>query len=124
MHVQRIIDEAYEFVNKVYVPDVLAIGSFYKDWLHGGGLNNYLVYGDFAKGGDIRDVSKYRIPRGVILNGNLNEILDVDPRDPNQVQEYVDHSWYTYDGKGTGGRHPWEGETTLNIAVQKHRTKT
>ncbi|WP_062200285.1 nickel-dependent hydrogenase large subunit [Massilibacterium senegalense] len=119
MHVQRIIDEAYEFVNKVYVPDVLAIGSFYKDWLHGGGLNNYLVYGDFAKGGDIRDVSKYRIPRGVILNGNLNEILDVDPRDPNQVQEYVDHSWYTYDGKGTGGRHPWEGETTLKYSGPK-----
>ena len=48
MHVSQLIDQAREFVNQVYIPDLLAIGSFYKDWTHGGGLNNYLCYGDFS----------------------------------------------------------------------------
>lgn len=112
MHISQLIDMANEFVNKVYIPDLLAIGSFYKDWTYGGGLNNYLVYGDFSTG-DIRDVDKYRMPRGVILGGNLKEVHQVDPADPQQIQEFIDRSWYTYDGKGIGAKHPWEGETTL-----------
>lgn len=113
MHVDRLINEAIDFVNQVYIPDLLAIGSFYKDWTYGGGLNNYLSYGDFSTG-DIRDVDKYRVPRGVIVDGNLNDVQDVDPRDVEQIKEYIDHSWYSYDGKGEGGKHPWEGETTFN----------
>ncbi|KEF37295.1 Ni,Fe-hydrogenase I large subunit [Schinkia azotoformans MEV2011] len=118
MHVSQLIDEANEFVNKVYIPDLLAIGSYYKDWLYGGGLNNYLSYGDFATG-DIRDVNTYRMPRGVILNGDLTKVLDIDPTDPEQVKEFIDHSWYSYDGKDNGGKHPWEGETTLNYTGPK-----
>ncbi|MBE3553640.1 MAG: nickel-dependent hydrogenase large subunit [Thermicanus sp.] len=113
MHVDRLVNEAVNFVNQVYIPDLLAIGSFYKDWTYGGGLNNYLSYGDFSTG-DIRDVDKYRVPRGVIVDGNMNEILDVNPKDLEQIKEYVDHSWYSYDGKPGGGKHPWEGETTFN----------
>jgi hydrogenase large subunit len=39
---------AKEFIDQVYIPDMLAIGSFYKDWLHGGGLSgkSMLSYGD------------------------------------------------------------------------------
>ncbi|MGG6431793.1 nickel-dependent hydrogenase large subunit [Anoxybacillus sp. D401a] len=124
MHVSQIIDQAVEFVNNVYIPDLLAIGSFYKDWTYGGGLNNYLCYGDFSTG-DIRDVHLYRFPRGVILNGNFNEVLDVDPKDPEQVKEFIDHSWYTYDGKEGGvGKHPWEGETSLRYTGPKPPFKT
>ena len=43
------------------------------------------------------------MPRGIILNGNVNEVLDVDLKDPKHVQEFIDHSWYTYDGKDGGG---------------------
>lgn len=118
MHVSQLIDQARDFVNKVYIPDLLAIGSYYKGWLHGGGLNNYLVYGDFPTG-DIRDVNTYRMPRGVILNGDLKKIHDIDLKDPKQVQEFIDHSYYTYDGKTTGGKHPSEGETTLNYTGPK-----
>ena len=40
--------QADEFVNEVYIPDVLAVASFYKDWArYGGGLTNYLSYGEF-----------------------------------------------------------------------------
>lgn len=118
MHVSQLIDQARDFINKVYIPDLLAIGSYYKGWLHGGGLNNYLVYGDFPTG-DIRDVNTYRMPRGVILNGDLKKIHDIDLKDPTQVQEFIDHSYYTYDGKATGGKHPSKGETTLNYTGPK-----
>ncbi|QOY35766.1 nickel-dependent hydrogenase large subunit [Anaerobacillus isosaccharinicus] len=119
MQISEIIDDAMEFVNKVYIPDLLAIGSFYKDWLHGGGVQNYMSYGDFSTG-DVRDIELYRMPRGIILNGNLNEVLDVDPKDPEQIKEFIDHSWYSYDGNEAGdGKHPWEGETTLKYSGPK-----
>lgn len=118
MHVSQLIDNAREFVNKVYIPDLLAIGSFYKDFTYGGGLKNYLVLGDFSKG-DIRDVDQYRMPRGVILDGNINNVQDIDPSDPEQIQEFIDRSWYTYDGKDSGAKHPSVGETTLNYTGPK-----
>ncbi|MBA4601829.1 nickel-dependent hydrogenase large subunit [Thermoactinomyces mirandus] len=118
MHVSQLIDQGREFVKKVYIPDLLAIGSYYKGWTYGGGLNNYLVYGDFPTG-DIRDAKTFRVPRGVILNGNLKEIRDVDLKDPKQVQEFIDHSYYTYDGQDKGGKHPFEGETTFNYTGPK-----
>ncbi|WP_458413774.1 nickel-dependent hydrogenase large subunit [Schinkia sp. CFF1] len=118
MHVSQLIDQANEFVNKVYIPDLLAIGSYYKGWLYGGGLNSYLSYGDFATG-DIHDVDTYRMPRGVILNGDLSKVLDIDLTDPEEVKEFIDHSWYSYDGQSNGGKHPWEGETTLHYTGPK-----
>lgn len=118
MHVSQLIDEANKFVNQVYIPDLLAIGSYYKDWLHGGGLSNYMSYGDFSTG-DIRDVDSYRMPRGVILNGDIKNVLDIDPTDPEQIKEFIDHSWYSYDGADTGGKHPFEGDTTFNYTGPK-----
>jgi len=111
--VDRQIDKALEFVHQVYLPDVITLAKYYRDWTYGGGLKNYLSYGDFSPT-SIYDVDSYRFPRGVVLDFNLNEVHDVDPSDPAQVQEFVDHSWYTYDGKPGGiGKHPWEGETSL-----------
>jgi len=34
------------------------------------------------------------MPRGAIIDGKLDEILPVDLKDPAQVQEFVNHSWY------------------------------
>jgi hydrogenase large subunit len=45
--VQEIIGSMKTFVNQVYVPDTLAIASFYKDWFaRGEGLGNFLCVGD------------------------------------------------------------------------------
>ena len=119
MHVSRLIDEATDFVNKVYVPDVIAIAGFYKDATYGGGLSNYMSYGDFSKG-DIRDVDQYRVPRGVIINGNLEDVQDVDPTLHTDVQEFIDKSWYKYGNTDSGeGRHPWEGSTEFNYTGPK-----
>ncbi len=35
-----IIDQTIEFIDKVYIPDLIAIASFYKTWTYGGGLSS------------------------------------------------------------------------------------
>ena len=111
--VGSIIQQAREVVEQLYLPDVLAIGSFYKDELWGGGLGNYLAYGDLPQT-DIRDPKSYLLPRGAVLNRNLNEVYDVDPKDPEQIREYVTHSWYRYDGGDDKPLHPFQGQTNLH----------
>jgi hydrogenase large subunit len=100
------IDEMNEFVKNVYLPDVLAIGTLYKHsgWLYGGGLSatNVMDYGTFTKVS--YDKSTDQLPGGAIINGNWDEVLPVDPRDPEQIQEFVTHSWYKYGDKTKGTR--------------------
>ncbi|ASW04019.1 MULTISPECIES: nickel-dependent hydrogenase large subunit [Paraburkholderia] len=119
------IDEIIEFNKNVYVPDVLAIGTLYKQagWLYGGGLSatNVMDYGDYAKvAGDKRTD---QLPGGAILNGNWDEVLPVDPRDPEQVQEFVAHSWYQYADESRG-LHPWDGVTEPNYVLGAHTQGT
>src|SRR5215471_9753306 len=60
--VQNIITEMRRFVDQAYVPDTLAIASFYKDWgAQGEGLGNFLCYGDFPEKG-LSDPSTYLVP--------------------------------------------------------------
>ncbi|KIE59448.1 hydrogenase [Methylacidiphilum kamchatkense Kam1] len=110
--VSSIIDRSIEFVETVYLPDILAIGSYYKDWLYGGGLSskNVLSYGEIPEQAGDQSSAHLCFPRGAILNGNLNNVHEVDPRDSSQIQEYVFHSWYKYPDPAES-RHPWEGIT-------------
>lgn len=112
--VQSIINQMKEFVDQVYVPDTLAIASFYKDWgAQGEGVGNFLCYGDFP-GAGVNDPSTFLFPRGAILNRDLSTIHEVDLDAMDEVKEYVAHSWYDYEGGKNEGLHPYEGETTLN----------
>ncbi|BAS26506.1 nickel-dependent hydrogenase large subunit [Limnochorda pilosa] len=111
--VGTLIKQAQEMVEQVYLPDVLAIGRFYAGDLWGGGLGNYLAYGDLPQT-DIREPGSYLLPRGVVLGKNLNEVHEVDLKDPEQIQEFVTHSWYAYSRGDDAGLHPWEGETRFN----------
>ncbi len=112
--VQDVINRMKSFTNQVYVPDTLAIASFYKEWAsQGEGLGNFLCYGDLPSG-SINDPSTFMFPRGAILGRDLGTIHDVDLADSGQVQEFVTHSWYDYSGGKDMGLHPWEGETKLN----------
>ena len=118
-YVGKLLDDAWTFVNQVYIPDLLAVASFYKNWgAIGGGLSNYLAYGDLPTNG-FADVARFKFPRGVILNRNLSEVIEVDGRDPEQINEYISHSWYEYDGGKDTGKHPWEGETNLKYTGPK-----
>jgi len=109
--VRRIVKSQREVVERMYVPDVLAVASHYPEWTrHGGGLGNYLSYGDLPAAGDLSVPGSFRIPRGAILGRDLGEVLEVDPTDPGQVQEAVDFSWYEYPA-GVATLSPWEGVT-------------
>jgi hydrogenase large subunit len=112
--VQELITQMKSFVEQVYVPDTLAIAGYYKDWgSRGEGLGNFMTVGDFPETG-MDDPSSYLIPPGAILNRDLNTIHEVDLHAPDQVQEFVSHSYYDYsEGKETG-LHPYSGETKLN----------
>ncbi|MFP5506680.1 MAG: nickel-dependent hydrogenase large subunit, partial [Gammaproteobacteria bacterium] len=117
--VKEIIDQMRAFVDQAYVPDTLAIASFYKDWgTQGEGLGNFMTYGDFpAQGMD--DPSTYLVPAGVILDRDLSRIHEVDLNAEDQIQEYVAHSWYKYkDGKDVG-LHPYNGETEFDYTGPK-----
>jgi len=118
-YVGTLLKEAKEFINQVYIPDLLAVAPYYLDWAGiGGGLPNYLAYGDLPTNG-YADVAKFKFPRGVILNRNLNEVFEVDGSDPDQVQEFISHSWYEYSDGNDIGKHPWVGETKLNYTGPK-----
>ncbi len=112
--VQDIINNMREFVEQVYLPDTLAIASFYKDWgSQGEGLGNFLSYGDFPENGSA-DPATFLIPSGVILNRDLSTIHPVDLHDPEQIQEFIAHAWYDYTIGKDKGLHPYQGETTFN----------
>jgi hydrogenase large subunit len=114
--VQEIITKMNSFVEQVYIPDLLAIAGFYKDWgSRGEGLGNFLTYGDFPEKG-MDDPSSFLIPAGAILNRDLSTIHDVDMNAADEIQEYVAHSWYDYQGGKQGGLHPYDGETSLNYS--------
>jgi Ni,Fe-hydrogenase I large subunit len=102
---REMIHGARKFVEQVYVPDLLAVASFYKDWAgYGEGVGNYLVYGEYPEGDD--DV-KY-LPSGVIRGKDLG---NVEALDPAKITEFVTHSWYSYDGGDDTSLHPSQGQT-------------
>ncbi len=123
--VSSIIDRSIEFIDQVYVPDLTAIAGFYKDWLHGGGLSsqNLLSYGDIPEHANDFSASNLLLPRGAIINGDLSKIHEVDLRDPDEIKEHVDHSWYEYEN-GKTALHPWEGETSPKFVLGKNAKGT
>jgi len=94
--------ETQDFIKNVYVPDLLAVASFYKDWGAIGGTTNFLAWGEFPLT-DKEPESLY-MPRGVIMKRDL---ANVKMADPDKVTEDVTRAWYE---KGTP-KHPSEGET-------------
>ncbi len=109
-YVGKLIGDAKAIVEDLYLPDLLAVASFYLDWAQwGGGLGNYMAYGDMPQNG-IDDPSKFLFPRGAILNRDLSKVLPVDPVSEEQIREEIAHSWYAYPA-GKDALHPYDGYT-------------
>jgi hydrogenase large subunit len=115
--VTQIIEQMQSFVDEVYVPDTLAIASFYKDWFKTGeGLGNFMTYGDFPAAGS-QDPKTFLVPRGAILGRDLSHIEGgIDLNAETDIQEFVAHSWYDYGGGKDTGLHPYRGETHLSYS--------
>jgi len=112
----QVARKALEFVKNVYIPDLLAIASFYKEWAaYGGGVGNFLSYGEFQND-TMSNTSNLWLPRGIIKNRDLGT---VHPVDHEKIAEYVTHSWYTYKEGDGRAKHPWEGETDFRYTGPK-----
>ncbi len=116
--VREKIAEAKDIVEQLYVPDLLAIASFYPEWTqYGGGLGSYMAYGDLPQT-HIGDPASFLFPRGVILDKDLSKVLPLDPKDPEQIREQIAHSWYRYP-PGADALHPFDGVTEANYTGPK-----
>jgi Ni,Fe-hydrogenase I large subunit len=113
--------EQVDFVNNVYLPDVVAVGTGPLLPLATAGLGrahgNYLCYpmfpqdaptgpADYALGG-----SNHLVGGGAIIGGELNP---AQPVDFGQINEAIEHSWYDYPS-GVTSLHPSEGVTEFNV---------
>jgi hydrogenase large subunit len=117
--VGRLLEEGKRFIEQVYIPDLLAIAPYYLDWgAIGGGLGNYLVYGDLPTNG-YRDPSSFKFPGGAILNKDLSQVHEVDLRLDEEIKEFVSRSWYEYAEGNEVGLHPWKGETNIKYTGPK-----
>jgi [NiFe] hydrogenase large subunit len=97
-----ITKETQDFIKNVYVPDLLAVASFYKDWGAIGGTTNFLAWGEFPLT-DTEPESLF-MPRGVIMKRDLAGMKLAHQA---RVTEHVARAWY----EGSADRHPYEGET-------------
>ncbi len=82
------LKEQIAFIQDVYIPDVLAVASFYKDWTKIGGNKNFLAYGDFPQSD--KEPESFYFPRGMIIDGKLKSL----PVDPTKITEDVTRAWY------------------------------
>lgn len=94
--------ETQAFIKNVYIPDLLAVASFYKDWGAIGGTTNFLAWGDLPESD--KEPESLFMPRGVIMKRNLSGIKMAKQE---KVTEHVRRSWY----EGSSERHPFDGET-------------
>ena len=112
IEIKRLLKKAQEFVEKVYIPDLLAVASFYKEWAGiGGGVGNYLSYGEFPDA-----AGTLWFPAGAILDKDLSKVYPVDQ---GKIAEYVDHSWFDNSAGAGKGLHPFEGETEARYTGPK-----
>jgi hydrogenase large subunit len=119
--IKGLFDKVIPFIQQVYFNDVCAIASFYPEWFgHGGGVKNYLSVPDLPL--DTKN-TEFDFPGGVIWNGDLKTYKPIaGPHDEyfrRGVTEDTARSYY----KGSGGLHPWKGETEPQVGDFEHEGK-
>jgi len=107
---KTLLKKGREFTKQAYLPDVYMAGTMYADEALegiGGGLGNFMSYGDF----NLDDTSFYEsaklFPSGIVMNKDLSKVYEVDQ---NKITEDVTHAWY----EGNSNLHPYDGETKPN----------
>ena len=107
--VRQLVTEVREFVNKVYLVDVAAVGALYAEWLpYGAGVTNYLAAPDMPLNAG---ATEFDLPGGTIMGGDLASVKPIsnlsDPYFKDNVEESIARAWYDGDWQ----KHPWEGDT-------------
>lgn len=104
------LNELRDFIDHVYIPDVLAVAEVYIDYFEiGAGCGNLLAYGVFDLDGQEPDLLKRERFLG---GGRVGGDLVLHEVDPAQITEQVRHSWYDDD---ITDRNPAEGDTVPRL---------
>ena len=94
--------ETQDFIKNVYIPDLLAVASFYKDWGAIGGTTNFLAWGEFPL--TEKEPESLYMPRGVVMKRDLaNAKMAMQEK----VTEDITRAWY----ENNSAKHPYDGET-------------
>ena len=100
------LNELRDFIDNVYIPDVLAVAEAYSDYFEiGAGCGNLLSYGLWDLEGGNPDYTKRK---RLVRQGTVSTDLKPGALEPNKIMEYVKHSWYA---DSTSGKHPTQGMT-------------
>lgn len=100
------LNELRDFIDNVYIPDVLAVAEAYSDYFEiGAGCGNLLSYGLWDLEGGNPDYTKRK---RLVRQGTVSADLKPGALEPNKIMEYVKHSWYA---DSTSGKHPTQGMT-------------
>jgi Ni,Fe-hydrogenase I large subunit len=104
--------ELQEFIDNVYLPDVIAVAQVYSDYFGiGHGCGNLLAYGSYELDGKEADLTKRK---RFFRPGTTSTSLEFSEFDPTKITEEVRHSWYA---DSISGRHPSQGDVV--VAEQK-----
>jgi [NiFe] hydrogenase large subunit len=109
-----LFEETKKFIDECYIPDLLAVASYYKDWAAIGGTTNFMSFGEFPAVES--DINSRWLPPGVIYNRNIGQ---VDAFDPKLIVEHVRHSWY----QGDKAHHPYQGVTEPQYTAYEDRDR-
>jgi hydrogenase large subunit len=100
------LNELRDFIDNIYIPDVLAVAEAYPDYFEiGAGCGNLLSYGSFDLEGNHPDYTKRT---RLLKQGTVSSDLKLGVLETDKIMEYVKHAWY--DNSSTG-RHPTKGMT-------------
>ncbi len=110
--IKQLIQEVRGFIQQVYLPDVVAVGALYKDWLpYGAGVTNYLAVPDMVLNAK---ATEFDLPGGTIMNGDLSTVKGItsfnDDYFQDNVVESIAHAWY----KGDWSKHPYDEDDVPN----------
>lgn len=108
--------DTLEFIENYYIPDLIAIGSNYKDCATYGGTSNFMAFGEFPDPGQERNLERRWLKPGIILDRKIGNVKELQPH---KITEGVTHSWY----EGDKPLHPYDGETIPHFTSMGSKDK-
>jgi len=96
------LNEIRDFIDNMYVPDVIAVAKAYNDYFEiGKGCKTLLAYGGF----DLPDGKLFK-------SGVVSAALQPEPFAKENITEDVKHSWYS---DSSSGKNPAQGQTQPDL---------
>ena len=100
------LNELRDFIDNVYLPDVLTVAEVYSDYFAiGKGCGNFLSYGGYELDGKEPDLTRRE---RLFKQGIISTDMKLGKLDPQKISEQVKYSWYA---DSSTNRHPAQGET-------------